>query len=584
MKKTSWMLTGLISAALAMTLASCTKKDGAGSSETGSSGASTQSSGLSNAELKIGITQEFENFNPLIMTMSATNYMYRMVGRTLVILDADGNWVPQLAKSIPSLENGEAKLVEAGGKKKIVANWEILENAKWSDGKPVTCADFALSRKIAASPNVAIGEKEVFTQVEKIDFDPQTPKKCVFTYEKAKWDFARLAQFYALPSHIEEEIFNKFGSQPEGYEKNTNFTKNPTMPGLSNGPYVISEVKLGDYVSFTPNPHFYGEAPKIQKIVVKLIANTGTLEANLRSGTIDMISTLGMGFDQALAFDKKVQLENLPFTVTFTPSIVYEHIDLNLDFPLLKDLRVRKALVHAIDRDNLVKSLFEGKQQAAVHFVSPKDPWFVDQTKIPAIRYSKREAEKLLDEAGWKLNSSDGFRYKDGKKLSMAFMTTAGNKTRELVQTYLQEQWKAAGIEVLIKNEPARVFFSETTKKRKFEGMAMYAWVSSPENNPRSTLHSLSIPSEKNGWSGQNQPGFSDKRMDSAIDAMDLEFDAKKRLDLAAEMQKIYVEQVPVIPLYYRSDVSVVPKSLKNYRVPGHQFSETNQIEKWTLE
>jgi peptide/nickel transport system substrate-binding protein len=569
---------------LSLMLTSCTKKEIDPSLSAGTSGSLTSSRGLSNAELKIGTTQEFENLNPLIMTMSATNYMFRMVGRTLVVLDAEGKWVPQLAKSIPSLENGEAKIVDVNGKKKIVAHWEILENAKWSDGKPVVCADFALSRKIAASPNVAIGEKETFTQVEKIEFDVQNPKKCIFTYEKARWDFARLAQFYALPSHLEEEVFNKFGSQPEGYEKNTNFTKNPTLAGLYNGPYVISEVKLGDYVAFTPNPHFYGESPKIKKVLVKLIANTGTLEANLRSGTIDMISTLGMGFDQALAFDKKVQLENLPFTVTFTPSIIYEHIDLNLDLAVLKDLRVRKALVHAIDRENLVKSLFEGKQQAAVHFVSPKDPWFVDPAKIPALRYSKREAEKLFDEAGWKLNSSDGFRYKDGKKLSLAFMTTAGNKTRELVQTYLQEQWKAAGVEVVIKNEPARVFFSETTKKRKFEGMAMYAWVSSPENNPRSTLHSLSIPSEKNSWSGQNQPGFSDKRMDAAIEAMDLEFDPKKRLELAAEMQRIYVEQVPVIPLYYRSDVSVVPKSLKNYRVPGHQFAETNEIEKWTLE
>ena len=65
---------------------------------------------------------------------------------------------------------------------------------------------------------------------------------------------------------------------------------------------------------------------------------------------------------------------------------------------------------------------------------------------------------------------SDGIRVKDGKKLSLTFQTTAGNKTRELVQVYLQNQWKQAGIDVVIKNEPARVFFGETMSKRKFDG------------------------------------------------------------------------------------------------------------------
>lgn len=537
----------------------------------------------SNKELKIGISQEFENMNPLIMTMSATTYMYRMVGRTLDVLDADAKWVPNLAKDIPSLEKGTAKIVEIGGKKKLVAHWEILENAKWGDGKPVTCEDFAFARTVAASPTVSVGEKETFTQIEKIEWDAKTPKKCVFTYEKPRWDFYQLANFFPLPKHIEGPVWEKYGKQKEGYEKNSNYVKNPTNKGLYNGPYVVTSVRLGDHVAFEPNPHFYGEKPKIEKVIVKLISNTGTMEANLRSGTIDMISTLGFALDQALAFDKKAKSEGLPYVTHFVPSITYEHIDLLLDNPILSDLKVRKALMHSINREDLVKALFEGKQSAAQHFVSPKDPWYTTDPKfVTTYRYSKREAQKLFDEAGWKVGA-DGYRHKGGKKLSLTFMTTAGNKTRELVQTYLQEQWKQVGVEILIKNEPAKVFFGETTRKRKFGSMAMYAWVSSPENNPRSTLHSKSIPSDKNGWSGQNNPGWVNASVDKAIDSMDTEFDAKKRMAYAWEMQKAYTEEVPVIPLYYRSDISVVPASLKNYRMPGHQFHETTEIEKWTF-
>ena len=536
-----------------------------------------------NAELKIGISQEFENMNPLIMSMAATTYMYRMVGRTLSTLNADAKWVPQLAKDIPSLEKGTAKIIEQNGKKKVVAVWEILDNAKWGDGVPVTCADFDLSRRIAGSNNVSIAEKETFTQVEKIEWDKSNPKKCTFTYDKVRWDFYQLGNFAPLPKHLEESIFEANKNQKEGYEKNSNYVKNPTNTGLYNGPYLITDVKLGDHVSLAPNPNFYGEAPKIKKIIVKLIPNTGTMEANLRSGTIDMISSIGLQLDQAIALEKKVASESLPYDVSFMPSVTYEHIDLNLDNPILKDLNVRKALLHAINREDLVKALFEGKQIAAAHFIAPKDSWYTSDPKfVTTYRYSKREAQKILDEAGWKMGA-DGYRSKNGKKLSLVFMTTAGNKTRELVQVYLQEQWKQAGIEVIIKNEPARNFFGETMKKRKYGAMAMYAWVSSPESNPRSSLHSKAIPTAKNGFSGQNNPGWSNAEVDSTLDQLDVEMNAKKRAELAWNLQKLYSTELPVLPLFYRSDIAVTPKNLKNHRLTGHQFHETNEIEKWVL-
>ncbi len=538
---------------------------------------------LDNKEFKIGITQEFENLNPMIMSMVASVYLYAMVGRSLVALDADGKWYPQLAKSIPSLENGGAKFITVKGKKTIQATWEILDKASWGDGKPVTCADFKLSRTIAESPNVGVASKEVFTQVDKIEWDPKNPKKCTFTYDKARWNFNQLGGFYPLPKHLEESIFEKWKTKKEGYQTNSLYSKEPTNPGLFNGPYVISELKLGSHLTFTPNPHFYGEAPKIQKIIVKLIPNTGTLEANLRSGQIDAVSSLGFSFDQAIGFEKKIKSENLPYDMIFKTGLTYEHIDLDMSNPILKDVKVRKALVYAINREELTKALFDGKQAPAIHNLTKIDPWYTeDSSKITLYPYSKREAIKLLEEAGWKLGQ-DGVRVKDGKKLSLPFMTTAGNKIRETVQTFLQSQWKAVGVEVIIKNEPARVFFGETMSKRKFGGLGMYAWTSSPESDLKPTFHSSQIPSNSNGWSGQNYSGWSSKKVDEICDRMEVEFDAKKRIAIAAEFLKQYTEDVPAIPLYYRSEIAVNPKALKNFRLPGHNFSETNEIEKWTF-
>jgi peptide/nickel transport system substrate-binding protein len=108
-------------------------------------------------------------------------------------------------------------------------------------------------------------------------------------------------------------------------------------------------------------------------------------------------------------------------------------------------------------------------------------------------------------------------------------MTTAGNRTRELVQQVLQSQWRGLGIEVSIRNEPPRVFFGETLNKRRFPDMALFAWISSPENLPHSSLHSTSVPAEANGWSGQNYTGYANPRMDELIDAAEVELDREKR-------------------------------------------------------
>ena len=180
---------------------------------------------------KIGITQEFDSMNPLIMQMSASGYVYRMVGRTLVVLNSKNQWVPQLAKEIPSVENKKVIFFTEKGVKKIKSEWEILENAKWGDGVDVTGHDVEFSWKTARLDTVPVGEKEVYSQIEKIIVDKTNPKKFTFIYKKAKYDFYQLGSFYIIPKHIEESVVEKYGSKQEGYSKNSNYSLNMTNPG-----------------------------------------------------------------------------------------------------------------------------------------------------------------------------------------------------------------------------------------------------------------------------------------------------------------------------------------------------------------
>jgi peptide/nickel transport system substrate-binding protein len=105
-----------------------------------------------------------------------------------------------------------------------------------------------------------------------------------------------------------------------------------------------------------------------------------------------------------------------------------------------------------------------------------------------------------------------------------------------------------------------------------------------PQKSLSKLRHSEMIPSAKNSWSGQNQPGLVNTTVDQLIESLDREFDAEKQKGIAQNILKSYTEDAPVIPLYYRAEIAVVPKNLKNYRLSGHQVFETNEAEKWTLE
>jgi peptide/nickel transport system substrate-binding protein len=335
-------------------------------------------------------------------------------------------------------------------------------------------------------------------------------------------------------------------------------------------------VQPGASISLEPNAHWHGAKPHFRRIVVRVIENTAALEANLLSGSLDYVAgELGFTLDQALALEKR---QAARFDFQYVPSLLYEHVDLNLDVPQFKDRRVRQALLHALDRESLVRQLFEGKQPVARSFVNPRDSIFAADVQTPAFDLARAQA--LLDAAGYDRIVAGVRQNAAGERLSFEFGTTAGNRIRETVQQVLQSQWRRAGVEVRIRNEPARVYFGETLRQRRFQ-MAMYAWFSSPESVPRTTLHSESIPTEANGWAGQNQPGLRDAEMDADIDAVERELDPAARRTIWARMQKRYAEEAWILPLYYRSDPFVVPGWLAGIEPTGHQYYSTLRVENW---
>jgi peptide/nickel transport system substrate-binding protein len=191
-------------------------------------------------------------------------------------------------------------------------------------------------------------------------------------------------------------------------------------------------------------------------------------------------------------------------------------------------------------------------------------------------------ARTLLDAAGW-TDIRKGIRHNAaGEPLRIEIMTTAGNRVRELVEQVIQSNLREVGVDLRIRNQPARVLFGQTIRQREFPGMAMFAWFSTPENIPRTTMHSSMIPTAENGWSGQNYTGFANPVMDEAIDRVEVECGAEAQTRHWTTIQQNYAEQLPVLPLYFRANAFVMPDWLSGVTPTGHQYPSTLWVENWT--
>jgi len=525
--------------------------------------------------LTIGMTQFPSTFHPLIDSMLAKSYLHGLTRRPITGYDADWEQVCFVCTRLPTLDNGMAER-ETGddGSEGIAVTYRLHPDATWGDGHPVTAEDVVFTWQVGKHPKSGVAAGEIFRRIT--DIEVHDPKAFTVHVDRVTFDYNDFA-LSILPAHLEREIFE---ADPAEYRNRTTFDAEPTHPGLYFGPYRMVEVTQGTRAVFAPNPTWYGPPPAFDRIVVRVIENTAALEANLLSGAIDMIAgELGMSLDQALALEKR---HGARFDFVYQPGLIYEHIAFNLDNPILADPRVRKALAYGADRKAINEQLFQGKQPVAETMVSPLDQVHTDDVR--QYPHDPDKAAALLEEAGW-TELRGGIRHNAaGEPLRLRLMTTAGNRTRELVQQVLQSQWRELGVDLRIKNEPARVFFGETVTKRQFGGLAMFAWISSPESVPRSTLHSEMIPSEANAWSGQNVYGFADPRADKLIDRTERELDGAKRMKLWAELQRLYAEKLPALPLYWRAEPHVLPSWLTGLEPTGHQYPTTMWVEHWDRE
>ncbi len=523
--------------------------------------------------LKIGLASFPAQFHPNAEPEAVKTYIEGFVLRPVTAYDASGQNVCLLCAELPSLDNGMVSIDERPpGLPGMRVTVKLREGLKWGDGAPLTARDIAFTAKVGRDPHSGFVNTHTWGRVESVEvIDDVT---AILHLDEVSSVFDNIGTL--LPEHLEGPIYDAAG--PAEYVHQSLYSRAPTTPGLWNGPFVPVQISGGNAVLLEPNPYWTGSKPYLKHIILRAADSSAALLASLLSGDVDMAPGEGFGLtvDQALTL---ARTQPTRYNYIFKPSLGFDHIDLQLDNPILSDVRVRRALLTAIDRRAIATKLYDAKFRIADSSVGTLSPFHIDD--VPKYPYNPARARQMLAEAGWTPGPDGICRDAANTRLTVEFRVSAGSKLREATEQAIQSEWKAVCVEMIVHNDPSHVLFNESLKHRNFQGGVLYSWLFSATGSPRQIMGSDQIPSAENNWSGTNYPGWRNDAVDGAIKTIETELDTDKRAEAWAAIQRAYADELPSLPMFQRVEIHALPKWLHNLEPTGHTDYAVLWAEQW---
>ncbi len=321
---------------------------------------------------------------------------------------------------------------------------------------------------------------------------------------------------------------------------------------IGSGPFVVSAETLGREVSLSVRKDYHWGPAKLAQqgranldgIKVIVTGEDSVRIGALQAGQADFIR-------QIQAYDEK-QTQEQGFRIYAAPTRgVNDSIAFRPDNPLVSDLRVRQALLHATDSKQIVDTLFSVNYPQARSVIASSAAGFVDLSA--KLKFDPQLANRLLDEAGWK-KSSDGLREKDGKKLLLNVYESLPQPQNKAVLQLVSQQWGKVGARLNILAGDAGSRVADNLDPQKTPAAVVEVGRADPD-----VIKSQFYPTNRDallqqGGSGKNSH-FSDDKLNALLLGIASEVDAQKRLQIAGEAQSYLLDQAYVIPFFEEPQV-----------------------------
>ena len=460
--------------------------------------------------LLFGSIGEPSNLIPFLSTDSASHEVAGFLFVGLLRYDKDLNIEPWAASAFEVLDGGHR------------LRFTLRDDIYWEDGVQLTVDDVEYTYRVTIDPATPTAYAEDFLAVS--SFAKIDPLSFEVTYDKL---YSRaLVSWMAgiMPKHILEKqdlMTTPFARKPIGA-----------------GPFRLKNWDSGRLITLAASDTYFAGRPYLDEIVYRMIPDLATMFLELKAGRLDSMGLTPQQYLRQTVSDWWRQYWNKYRYLSFS----YTYLGYNLASPLFADMRVRRALTYAIDRQAIIDGVLLGQGEPITGPFVPGTWPYNDMLK--PYPYDPDMARRLLAEAGWMVGERDGLLRKDGKLFSFTILTNQGNDQRIKSAIIIQSQLRAVGIDVRIRTVEWAAFIKEFVHKGRFEAIVL-GWTVPQATDPYSVWHSSAA---KPG--GLNVTRYSNAEVDKLLEEARLSLDDAVRKPLYDRFQEILHDEQPYTFLY----------------------------------
>jgi peptide/nickel transport system substrate-binding protein len=331
------------------------------------------------------------------------------------------------------------------------------------------------------------------------------------------------------------------------------------------GPFRFAEQPDEEHLVLLPFDGYYGGKPRIRRLLIRTVGDQTTRVLELLKGRADLVvgaisPSVFPALRRAVRGDLRPNEQRL--RILWEPGSAYAYLGLNSRSGPLADVRVRRAICHAVDVQPILEAKFHGVAEQATGML-PRRHWAYAET--PGCRRDLALATKLLGEAGY---LTDHVKL-DKPRLHLTLKTST-DRLRKSIALVLQEQLAQAGIDVEVRALEFGTFFNDV-RKGNFEMFSlMWSQVIEPDLL-RWAFSSTNIPGPNNAFTGLNRTGYRNLRLDEVLDRA-TRVEGEERIPLYAEALGLIDADLPYVPLWHESSPAVVSSRLQDFEPSPHGF------------
>ncbi len=481
--------------------------------------------------LTLSLAGEPTVLNPILSTDTGSSTVQSFVFNGLLKVNENLQFEPDLAESYTVSSDG------------LIYTFRLKKGVKWQDGKPFTSADVLFTFERLLDPKTKTVRRSSYV-IDEVPIVFKAPDDYTFQATLPKPFAPALASLATdiLPKHL-----------LDGQDINTaTFNRQP----VGTGPFKLTKWQAGAFLKLDRNPTYFGTAPKLNSVILKIIPNEVTALAAFERGELDMVGVPIKDIQRISQKEKTRILRYYP--------LQYDYLSFNLKNALFKDVKVRKAIAYAINKPALVKGVLQGYGTQVDIPESPSMWTYPKKLGFEAYTYQPETAKKLLAEVGFK-PGNDGILVKGNQRFEFTVITRAGNKDREKAAQILQKYLADVGIKMNIQSMEWGAMLQRVnapTDPKPFDAVVL-GWFSGIEPDSYSIWHSSQYPN------GFNFVAYSNPKVDTWL------AQARTTVDRGARKtiyQLIYNEigrEVPYIFLYVPESVTAVHDGVTGLSKPG---------------